>query len=400
MTAMPRKGTPLENVLGRIDDLDSTSLAILVGRLARERHLLETVVNTIREGIVVMHDGGLIEYANEAAARLLGFSTREVGRAVLWKLVPELTRSLHLSPRGRFSETSVITRELEVAYPEPRFLRLTLVPLEIDSSSEPQERPHYCVVIADHTGDQARTRERIESERITSVLNLAAGVAHELGNPLNSLTIHLQVLQRQLRLIEGRPETGKIERSVNACLNEVQRLDGIVRHFLEAVRPTPPDLREVDLVAVVEDVLEFVGPEVAAADITVDFSVGDRPPAIMADPNQLRQVLFNVFRNAREAMEGRDDHARTIHLRTRTDDDFVHLLIGDTGSGIAPEHLGRLYEPYFTTKQGGHGLGMMIVQRIMRDHGGRIGIDSRPGVGTVVDLQFPRPHRRVRLLES
>jgi len=397
---MPRKGTPLENILGRLDDLDSTSLAILVGRLARERHLLETVVNTIREGILVIHDGGLIEYANEAAAHLLGFSSRDVGRAVLWKLVPELIGSLTLTPRGRFCEPSVVTRELEVAYPEPRYLRLTLVPLAADAHQEPEQRPHFCVVITDLTRDQERTQERIESERITSVINLAAGVAHELGNPLNSLTIHLQVLQRQLRRLSGRADSDKLERSVTACVNEVQRLDKIVHHFLEAVRPSPPDLREVDLLAILEDVLTFLEPEMLAAGITVDLAVTDRPPLILGDPNLLRQVFFNVFKNAREAMEGRENHPRVIRLRARTDDDAVHLLIGDTGSGIAAEHVGRLFEPYFTTKEGGHGLGMMIVQRIMRDHGGRIGIDSRPNVGTVIDLQFPQRHRRVRLLET
>lgn len=389
----------MENVLGRLDDLDSTSLAILVGRLARERQLLETVVNTIREGILVINDGGLIEYANEAAARLLGFPPRDVGRAVLWKLMPELTRSLDLTARGRFSERSVVTREFEVAYPEARYLRLTLVPLS-DEAGQTVDRPRYCVVLTDLTRDQERTEERIESERVTSVLNLAAGVAHELGNPLNSLTIHLQLLSRQLRKHADRPENDRLERSVAACVNEVERLDGIIRHFLEAVRPTPPDLREVDLLTVLEDVLDFIGPEMEASGIQVDLAFEARPPVIVGDPNLLRQVFFNVLKNAREAMENLEDCARTIRIRTRVDDDFVHLLIGDTGSGIAPEHLGRLFEPYFTTKSGGHGLGMMIVHRILRDHGGGIGIDSRPGVGTVVDLHFPQRHRRIRLLKS
>ena len=90
----------------------------------------------------------------------------------------------------------------------------------------------------------------------------------------------------------------------------------------------------------------------------------------------------------------------TIKVRARSDDEFVFLQIGDSGSGIDKEYLSKVFQPYFSTKKDGHGLGMMIVQRIMRDHGGQIGIDSLSGTGTVVTLQFPQKHRRVRLLET
>ena len=116
---------------------------------------------------------------------------------------------------------------------------------------------------------------------------------------------------------------------------------------------------------------------------------------IRADRNQLKQVFFNLIKNAADAMQP----GGILRVRTRTDDDSVFLLIGDTGTGIRQDDMARLFQPYHTTKQGGHGLGLMIVHRIMRDHGGQIGIDSKEGVGTVVTLQFPRRHRRVRMLE-
>ena len=114
----------------------------------------------------------------------------------------------------------------------------------------------------------------------------------------------------------------------------------------------------------------------------------------MADRNQLKQVFFNIIKNAVEAMQP----GGVLKIKTRTDDQSVYLLFGDTGSGIKQEDLVRLFQPYHTTKTGGHGLGMMIVQRIMREHGGQVGVESKEGVGTVVTLQFPQKNRRVRML--
>ena len=116
----------------------------------------------------------------------------------------------------------------------------------------------------------------------------------------------------------------------------------------------------------------------------------------MADRNQLKQVFFNVLKNAMEAMEP----GGQLHLKTRAGDDSIFLMFGDTGTGIKQEDLLRLFEPYHTTKPGGSGLGLMIVQRIMREHGGQVGVESKPEVGTVVTLEFPRKDRRVRVLES
>jgi len=117
-------------------------------------------------------------------------------------------------------------------------------------------------------------------------------------------------------------------------------------------------------------------------------------PLVLADRNQIKQVIFNVTKNAAEAMQpgGR------LRIRARMDDDNVLLVFADSGSGIKPEDLVRMFQPYQTTKPGGNGLGLMIAQRIMRDHGGQIGIESQEGLGTSVTLQFPRKDRRVRML--
>jgi PAS domain S-box-containing protein len=383
-----KKHSSLDRVLGRLDTLDSVNLANLVQRLARERGLFEEIFNALQEGVLVIGTDGTIEYANPAAHRLIGLGDDELAGQTLWRLVPGLRPSLDDDPGA---VAPVMAREFELTYPEPRTVRLYLVPFRGEGRGAPKR---FAVILTDITRDKQTTEKRIEDERTSSVLLLAAGVAHELGNPLNSLTIHLQLLERKLKKMKASKEGDSIADSVRVCRDEVTRLDGIVRNFLEAIRPQPPDLSETNLADVLAEVLSFQQREFADRGISVEAETPATLPPVMADRNQLKQVFFNVTKNALEAMQP----GGKLKIKSRADDDSVFLLFGDSGVGIKQEDLLRLFQPYHTTKPGGHGLGLMIVQRIMREHGGQIGLESKEGVGTVVTLQFPRKDRRVRML--
>jgi two-component system, sporulation sensor kinase E len=387
-----KKHTSLDRVLGRLDTLDSVNLTNLVQRLARERGLFENIFNTLQEGVLVINPDGEIEYANAAAHRLIGINNDELSGQLLWRLVPGLRPSLSVSLED--GAMPIVAREFELTYPEPRTVRLYMVPFQRENTDD---RHRYAVILSDVTRDRASTEERIENERTSSILLLAAGVAHELGNPLNSLNIHLQLIERKLKRLEGSTkEVEKLTNSIEVCRDEVRRLDGIINHFLEAIRPQSPDLMEINLIDVLDEVLRFQENEIADRRVTVEAESVPQLPIVMADKNQLKQVFFNVVKNAVEAM----DPGGHLRVRTRFDDDSVFLMFGDTGAGIKQEDLLRLFEPYHTTKPGGNGLGLMVVQRIMREHGGQVGVESKEDVGTVVTLQFPRKDRRVRMLGS
>lgn len=389
------KPSSLDKILGRIDDLDSVNLSILVQRLARERKLQETVFNTIQDGILVIDADGTVQYANEAACGLIGLKPQEVGQMRLWKMVPDLARSIDpAAVDASRAAKPLLTREIELSYPEHRFVRLYMVPLDVPVGQA--VAGGYVIVLTDVTEEKVSIEEMIESERTGSIVRLAAGVAHELGNPLNSLTIHLQLMERRLAKLEASEESGQLGESIEVCRGEVQRLDGIISHFLEAVRPQKPELNELDLVAIVEEVLRVQELELANRKLAVGVEVSKAVPTILGDRGQLKQVFFNVIKNAMEAM-GPDGRFQIVAI---SDDDFVYLKFSDTGSGIRESDLSRVFQPYFTTKSTGHGLGMMIVNRIMREHGGQVGIESREGQGTVITLQFPQQHRRSRLLED
>ncbi|MFO7724036.1 MAG: ATP-binding protein [Oceanipulchritudo sp.] len=392
---MGKRPDPIDSLVDRVDELDTASRANLIGRLARERRLLNMVVNTLREGVIVLEASGEIEYANPSAREMLGFSDRDLGKVSLWRAVPDLARTLKITGKGFLVEEANVSRELELSYPQHRILRLYLVPIE-EPLDDAVQLARYAVILSDITQDRAKTRQEIENERVKSILELSAGVAHELGNPLNSLNIHLQLMQRQLQKASPSEEIRKLEKALDVCGAEVERLDSIITHFLEAIRPREPQLQDLDLIAPLEESVQFLGPELEGAGIRVDIELTSSLPTIQGDRDQIKQVFFNIMKNARQAMQA----GGIIRVRAFSDDEFVYIQIGDTGDGITQEDLSKVFQPYYSTKKDGHGLGMMIVERIMRDHGGQIGINSRPTVGTLVTLQFPQKHRRVRLLRD
>ncbi len=396
-----KKTTSLDRVLGRLDSLDTVNLSNLVQRLARERALFEGIFETLQEGVLVIGADGLVEYANQSSQRLIGLRGDALGKATLWRLVPGLRASLEGAFDGDEDEAvmdektppTVVTREFELTYPELRLVRLYMVPFQGEGRGAARR---FAVILSDITRDRETTEARIEDERTSSVLLLAAGVAHELGNPLNSLTIHLQLIERRLKKLKTAKDKDvtALSDSIRVCQEEVVRLDGIITNFLDAIRPRPPDLAETRLEEVLAEVLRFHQRELENRDIAVEAELTTALPPVMADRNQVKQVFFNIIKNAMEAMQPGGE----LRIKTRVDDEGVYLIFGDTGSGIRQGDLAKLFQPYHTTKAGGNGLGLMVVQRIMREHGGQIGIESTEGVGTTVTLQFPRKDRRVRML--
>jgi len=392
---MPKNYTSgLDRILGRVENLDETNLTILVQRLVRDRRLLETVFDIIRDGILVVDSKNIIQYANDAAYQLLGLRQREIGKSNIWRRFTELSQALQIHPEDELPDDFSASCEVEIRYPETRFFQVYMVPLQ--SGQEHELGNGMAVVFTNVTEMKHSTQERIENEKIASIMMLAAGVAHELGNPLNSIHIHLQLLQRQLGQLPVSKVKGKMEKSVEVCSREVERLDGIITQFLAAIRPQQPDIQKVDLLDILSEVLELESHAFQKRGIEVIVDLDADIPPVLGDRNQLKQVFFNILKNAVEAMPA----GGQLRVRWKKEGQYVYLLFIDTGEGIDPEDLSKVFQPYFTTKEGGNGLGMMIVQRIMKDHRGNIAIDSRPGKGTVVTLQIPLDQPEKPLLED
>jgi two-component system, sporulation sensor kinase E len=379
--------------LEHLCQLDPQGLGNVSQKLARERGVTQAIISALREAVIVVDRWGAVELINPSAVTMLGLqkffedaSTKKVAPS-LWRAAPELARILKVGSSGAVGEFQNVALELELHYPTPSIVRLRATPLD--------DLDRLLIVLSDCSAERSSTTREVEDAKFGALTQLAAGVAHELGNPLNALSIHLELIERALAADKGK-FSEKAARSLKTAQGELRRLDTIVRTFLQALRPMPPVLVPTDLVGTLEEVLNVLRAEFESAKITISVEVPGVLPKIMADPEQVKQVYFNLLKNAREAMES----GGVLRIVTATDDTYLALSFIDSGKGIAAEHLTHLFEPYTTSKKSGSGLGLMIAQRILRAHGGAIEVESKPGAGTTVRLKFPLTQRRFRPLGS
>jgi PAS domain S-box-containing protein len=376
--------------LGRIGPEDVQNYLL---QLAQEKGLIETVFNAIQEGIIVTDANGRITYVNEAACELFGLEAD----TSIGKRLDERVRGLDWKSLSQ--SHGAVSRDMEIFYPANRFLNFYIVPLLIERRESPAgtkaEPVGHAIILRDITESRRSTEKTIESERFNALTLLAAGVAHEIGNPLNSLHIHLQLMERKVRRLDGKVKE-ELQEAIAISRAEITRLDSIVTQFLQAIRPSKPILHPENVNSIVEEALRFFAPEIADRDIVVEPELRPDLPLIELDRDQMKQAFYNVIKNSFEAMKRRG----ILRIRTDTDATHINISFTDTGGGMSAESLSRVFEPYFTTKSSGSGLGLLIVRRIVREHGGEMAIESNEGKGLTLTIRLPYLDKRVRMLEA
>ncbi len=381
----------LEKLIGKMDRLDPKSVASIVNRLVEEKGFLETVFNALEEGVLVLGSDFKVLYFNLASQTMLGFSKEfEPGDSAERYLPEEFWKTVQENRENK-KPGSAVHHDVEVFYPQRRFLQIYITPLE----QLPRGDGYLLLILRDVTEAHRRAALSAESERVGAVTTLAAGVAHEIGNPLNSLHIHMQLIERELKRVDPVVRK-KLEEHIKVCAGETARLDQIVSQFLKAVRPTPPLLERHSINEIIADVLKVLDPEITNRDILVEKELDGSLPKVLVDRDQMKQVFFNVLRNSLQAMT----KGGILHVRTELRNDRLMIAIRDTGGGIPSEVIQHIFEPYFTTKNEGSGLGLMIVQRVVREHGGLIEVSSEQGRGTTFRILLPIAEKRTRLLEG
>ena len=340
--------TFFQSVLKHIDKLDADKLREQYRLVTDEVSFFDTILSAMKEGVVVYDLAGEIVYRNPAADQL-----------------PDIEVALGTASRS----------EVSLTYPDERTLEIHTIPFERGTLA----------MIRDVSAERARTAEELERGAAKSVCDLAAGVAHEIGNPLNAISLNLQMLERDPSDREA----------IDICKSQVRRLDGIIRGFLGALRPAKMVLSPGSIAEPLKNCLAALKGQFEERRINVTLEVPAALPPVALDKDKMEQVFFNLVKNALEAMKD----GGAIDIVLSVDDRDVTVSFRDTGLGMNAEQLAHLFEPYRTTKEHGTGLGLMISARIVRDHGGVISAQSKEGEGTVFTVRIPRLEKRVRALK-
>ena len=352
-------------------------------------------------GVIAMDRDGIVVSVNPMAARLLGYPPED--------LVGKEGARVFRAPRG---EGHVLpgacaapeeAREVEVATRAGDVLPISLrkLPLEGDDG----RLDGTVAVFHDLRVEKAREEQWRRRDRLASIGALAAGVAHEIRNPLTGIGTSAQILKR--RLESGDPRAP----FADLILEEVTRLDRIVTSLLQFARPAAPRLRRESLLPALDKALALVQELVVRQNVVLRVDRSDSIPEIYVDHDQILQVLLNVLMNALQALESGGEIHMTVRVtrkraaersqlgRRATDRleapretpplDVLELRIKDNGPGIPAAALARVFDPFFTTRAQGSGLGLSICQSIVREHGGIISIESVVGQGTAVVIDLP-----------
>ena len=385
----------LDKLIERISRVQPQEVESYLLRLADEKGFLETIFNAIHEGVIVTDLKGRVSYLNRAACEFFSLAREQA----MGKPLKECIKGLEWETM--FATGTLISRDMEVFYPQHRYLNFYIEPLQLEepqstrkgTESFNKEAVGFAVILRDITENRKSTEETIHSERLSALTLLAAGVAHEIGNPLNSLHIHLQLLERKLRKV---PESSRheLQNALEVAKGEIQRLDTIVQQFLGAIRPAHLELSLENINVLVRESVSFLAPEIEDRDITVREDLRADLPLAEVDRTQIKQAFFNVIKNAFQAMRS----GGVLKIETTLHDNFIRMTFSDTGGGISPADMSKIFEPYFTTKAGGSGLGLLIVRRIVREHGGEIDLVSHDGEGLELNIRLPLRDQRVRLL--
>jgi len=342
----------------------------------------KNVIESMASGLVSLDADGRVVTVNPRAGELLGVRDSDVTGSRLSDIVA-------LAPRGvsdavekvARGESDVFEAEAELVVAGER------LPVSLSASSlrdEPEGRSGTVVLFRD-LREVRELQEEVERARhLAAIGRLAAGVAHEVRNPLSSLKGFAQFLRG--RFSPGSDE----ERYADIMIEEVERLDRVVQELLDFARPVQPERKPIAPGALLNEALALVSEDAGFHNVTIVRNEAPGLPSVLVDQFQIRQALLNVLLNAIEAMgDGGSLTIETVLSQETGGEPMVTVSVRDTGPGMSTEELDRLFEPFYTTKQKGTGLGLTIVSRLIEQNGGRISVESRPGHGSTFSLRLP-----------
>ena len=370
-----RKGGEIIEVIGSCVDITARKQTEISLRESESRYRL--ITENMSDILMLLDSLGKILYASPSLGRVLGTPTKSYEEGSLLRLIHPEDRDEVMRRYQQILNKNPSTRM------EARFLHANGNWVLIEGIGTPVfgshgEINHFIIVGRDIT-DKKRTEEQLaQSEKLAIVGELAAGVAHEIRNPMTSIKGFIQLFQQGIY----KPEY------FNVIFEEFERIEDILQEFLNLAKPQPFKLKKSDLRSILQDVVTLLRPEANLKNVQIYHEYDQLLPPIMCDVNQVKQVFINIIRNSMEAMVNEG----SIKIVGSLENKHVLISIIDNGMGISEDRLKRLGEPFYSNKEKGTGLGLMLCFRIIRQHNGTITIKSIENKGTTVEVRFPKMH--------
>ncbi|HUQ02511.1 MAG TPA: ATP-binding protein [Kofleriaceae bacterium] len=368
--------TVLSYIFGRELQETSASLASQRQVAADLFALNRDIVRSLSSGLVTVDLEGKVLTVNQAAADMLGSGAETSPGNPVDHLLPGIDERLQgLAPGGTLRRSDLTLKSADA-----RVLGISVSPLRDDHDQVIGRVVNFQDLTELRTLEETMRR----AERLATVGQLAAGIAHEIRNPLASISGSVELLGQAPRVSDD-------DKALMAIVvREIERLDRLINELLEYANPRPRTLVRFDLLTILTEVVQVMKQDKARADTTLMTELPPEPIMVTADPSQLRQVMWNLCRNAAEAAQGASGGGVVI-VRAREDSIGATIEVEDNGPGIAAEHVSRIFDPFFTTKKRGTGLGLATSHAIVTEHGGSVDVRSEPGRGTRFVVRLPRP---------
>ena len=375
---MDRLDTFSDKLLERLDKIDSDQIKNYVYGILENKDFLCKILASLPDGLVVIGKNGNIRYSNDIAQKLFMKSESDNDLSmheyfqdkVLCEFISE-----HIKEGRRR-----IDHEIEVKEPKSIRISVSCVPLyETDGTITA-----YIIVLRDVSALCSD-----EEEKINSLANLAAGIAHDLGNPLNTINIYLKLILRELN------EKGKkkISNWIGVISDETNRLDRLVKDFLDVTREKVSPFKKANINDCIDNTINFIMPEFQKYGIQTEVALMNSIPEFFLDSDKMHEAFQNIFRNAIEAMP----EGGLLKVRSAMKEHLVTITFKDDGIGIAEKDLPYVFDAYYTNKNSGVGLGLMNVYNIIKAHNGRVYIESKLGKGTTVTVIVPIRRDKLRI---